>query len=141
MGLKADFKYHGTVASGSQLMESSSGTPGFQVMLECEDGNASFVIWLTEKNRKNADKYLKVLELDQSKLQDTTYLEYGLGQEIEGRKVTFGTKAEEYNGKTTVRVSWIGKASSDNLARTVSKYFGGNPPETKPVITDEDIPF
>lgn len=51
MNIKADARYNGIVAPGSQLYETQTGTLGYQVMLECADGSTSFVIWLTQKNR------------------------------------------------------------------------------------------
>jgi len=35
MSLRADTKYNGIVAPGSQLYETQTGTLGYQVMLEC----------------------------------------------------------------------------------------------------------
>ena len=61
MSIKADTKYNGVVAPGSQLYETQTGTLGYQVMLECPDGPTSFVIWLTQKNRERARRYFEAL--------------------------------------------------------------------------------
>ena len=54
-----------------------------------------------------------------------SYIEYQLGLDIEGREVSFGTKDEEYNGKHSVKVVWIGKKSDPNLSRSAARFFGG----------------
>jgi len=122
--IKADCKYNGTVAPGSQLYETQTGTLGYQVMLECPEGSTSFVIWLTDKNRERARKYFEILGVDSAMLKDPGYIEYQLGLDIEGREVSFGTKDEEYNGKHSVKVVWIGRKSDPNLSRSAARYFG-----------------
>jgi len=118
MSIKAETKYNGVVAPGSQLYETQTGTLGYQVMLECDDGPTSFVIWLTLKNRDRARRYIAVLGVDPDLLKDSGYIEYQLGLDIEGREVSFGTKDEEYSGKHSVKVVWIGKRSDPNLSRS-----------------------
>jgi hypothetical protein len=86
MSIKADTKYNGIVAPGSQLYETQTGTLGYQVMLECEDGLTSFVIWLTQKNRGRARRYFNVLGVDPEFLRDSSYIEYQLSLDIEGRE-------------------------------------------------------
>ncbi len=71
MSIKADTKYYGVVAPGSQLYETQTGTLGYQVMLECPDGPTSFVIWLTQKNRERARRYCEVLGVDPELLKDS----------------------------------------------------------------------
>lgn len=135
--IKADCKYNGIVASGSQLYETQTGTLGYQVMLECPEGATSFVIWLTDKNRDRAKKYFEILGVDELTLRDPGYIEYQLGLDIEGREVSFGTKDEEYNGKHSVKVVWIGKKSDPNLSRSAARFFGGNAETPR----TGDIPF
>ncbi len=131
MSIKADVKYNGIVAPGSQLYETQTGTLGYQVMLECGDGPTSFVIWLTQKNRERAQRYFEVLGVEPEQLKDPGYIEYQLGLDIEGRELCFGTKEEEYNGKHSVKVVWIGKRSDPNLSRSAARFFGST-------ITDGD---
>jgi len=131
MSIKADTKYNGTVAPGSQLYETQTGTLGYQVMLECADGPTSFVIWLTQKNRERARRYFEVLGVDPEKLKDSGYIEYQLGLDIEGREISFGNKEEEYNGKHNVKVVWIGKRSEPDHSRSAARFFGAT-------ITDGD---
>ena len=126
--IKADTKYNGTVMPGSALTETGTGTVSFQVNLQCEDGNAVYNIWMTDKNRENARKAFTALGVTPEQLQDSNYFEYQLGQDIEGREVAFGTKAEEYKGKTTIKVAWIGKHRDQldgGLASAAAKFFGG----------------
>ncbi len=125
MSVKADMKYNGVVGPGSHLYETQTGTLGYQITLECEDGSTSFVIWLTQKNRERARRYFEVLGVDLSLLKDSGYIEYQLGMDIEGREVSFGTKDEEYNGRHEIKVVWIGKKSDPNLSRSAARFFGG----------------
>ena len=124
MSIKADARYNGTVGPGSALYETQTGTLGYQVMLECADGPASFVIWLTQKNRERARKYFEALGVDQERLKDSGYIEYQLGLDIEGREVSFGTKEEEFNGRRSVKVVWIGRKPDPNLSRSAARFFG-----------------
>ena len=137
--IKADFKYNGVVAPGSQLYESQTGTLGYQVMLECAEGSTDFVIWLTDKNRKRAEKFFEVLGVDPGKLKDPDYIEYQLGLDIEGREVSFGTRSEEYNGRQSVKVFWIGKKSNPNLSRGAARFFGA--PIGEDGVHGLDTPF
>ncbi len=139
MSIKAVTKYNGVVAPGSQLHETQTGTLGYQVMLECPDGPASFVIWLTQKNRERARRYFEVLGVDPERLKDSGYIEYQLGLDIEGRELSFGTKEEEYNGRHNVKVVWIGKRSDPNLSRTAARFFGGSAGDGETV--GEETPF
>ena len=137
--IKPDCRYNATVAPGSALYETQTGTLGYQVMLDCADGSTSFVIWLTEKNRDRARRYFEALRVDSEKLKDPGYIEYQLGLDIEGREVSFGTKDEEYNGKHSVKVVWIGKKSDPDLSRSAARFFGGDV-DNRPSRPNE-IPF
>ncbi len=139
MSVKAETKYNGIVGPGSQLYESQTGSLGYQVMLECPDGSTSFVIWLTQKNRERSKKYFEVLGVDAELLKDPGYIEYQLGMDIEGREVSFGTKDEEYNGRHSVKVVWIGKKSDPNLSRSAARYFGSTITDSE--IRSDDTPF
>ena len=139
MNIKADARYNGIVAPGSQLYETQTGTLGYQVMLECEDGPTSFVIWLTQKNRDRARRYFEVLGIDPDLLKDSSYIEYQLGLDIEGREVSFGTKEEEYNGRRNVKGVWIGKRSDPNLSRSAARFFGATTGDGE--IPGEELAF
>jgi hypothetical protein len=78
------------------------------------------------------------LGVDAEKLRDWSYIEYKLALDIEGKEVSFGTKDEEYNGRHSVRVAWIGRKSDPNLSRSAARYFGGA--VDKPAYGG-DIPF
>ena len=137
--IKADCKYNGTVAPGSALYETQTGTLGYQVMLECPEGSTTFVIWLTDKNRDRARKYFEILGVDSAMLKDPGYIEYQLGLDIEGRELSFGTKDEEYNGKRSVKVVWIGRKSDPNLSRSAARFFGAAIGGEN--VGSSDIPF
>ncbi len=147
MGLKADHKYNGTVCPGSALIETQKGTLGYQVQLECEDGETSYTIWLTPKTRENAREcFEKALGVDPKKLEDGNYIEMQLALDIDGREVSFTTKEEEYKGKFKVKVAGLYKRSASNgvgLAKAAGSFFKGTglTPGADKGITDDDIPF
>jgi hypothetical protein len=150
MGIKADHKYHGKVALGSELIESQSGSLGYQVMLECEDGATSYIVWLTAKNRERAAKtFTEALGVPEERLTDQSYIENRLSSDIAGREVTFVTEEEEYKGKSRIKVAWLFKRSSSsggNPAKAAAAFFGGKSSKPEAVtpdnpITDDDIPF
>jgi hypothetical protein len=151
MGLKIDHKYHGTVRQGSEIIESQSGSLGYQVMLTCEDGDTSYTIWLTAKNRDRAEKDIYRGAGRQrgktSKLPATSKTNWHA--DITGREVTFVTEQEEYRGKTRIKVAWLFKRSASgggSPAKAVAGFFGKKAPGQEPPppaseITDDDIPF
>lgn len=142
MSLKAGKKYHGTVGAGSELIQSQSGTLGYQVNLECEDGESMYVIWLTPKNKERAEKtFTEALGIEKEKLINGNYIEFQLGLDITGREVTFVTQEEEYKGKTKVKVSFLFRRSAvtgGSPGKAAASFFGGAPATE---ITDDDIPF
>lgn len=140
MGIRSDQKYNGTVATGSCLYETFTGAVGYQVMLECEEGNTSYIIWLTEKNKERAKKcFVETLGVSEDSLKDPAYFDNTLALDIAGKDVTFGTKEEEYKGKRSVKVAWISKRREfdGDLSRSAASFFGGD----IPAIDDSDIPF
>ena len=139
--IKPDTKYAGKIGAGSQVIETQSGALGFQVQLECADGPTSFIIWLTEKNRLNAEKYFEILGADPKKLKQPAYIEHELPTFIAGREVSFGTKEEEFQGRKTVKVAWIGRKSEGNPSRAAAKFFGAKEEELPFVATDDDVGF
>lgn len=148
MTLRADQKYNGVIAPGSSLYETQTGSLGYQIQIESPDGSTSFTIWLTEKNRERAKKYFSILGVDEDKLQSQSYIENQLALDIEGKAISFGTKDEEYNGKHSIKVVWIGKKTDPNLARGAARFFGGNEPllpldnpKAPAEIDDNEIPF
>ncbi len=147
MPIKAGRKYAGVVTPGSSLIESQSGSLGYQVQLECEDGETSYTIWLTPKTRENAREcFEKALGVDPKKLEDGNYIEMQLALDIDGREVSFTTKEEEYKGKFKVKVSGLYRRSASNgvgLAKAAGSFFKGTglTPGADKGITDDDIPF
>jgi hypothetical protein len=142
MGLKADTKYTGKVREGSDLIESNSGSLGFQVMLECEDGYTDYTIWITPKNRERAERDFQTLGVSKEKLTDDRYLQNGVGRDIAGRPLKFWTVEETYKDKTRVKVAGIGRANSGGAAKSAAAIFGGKDADSPGTpITDDDIPF
>ncbi len=143
MGIKAPFKYHGEVTGGG-MMETQKGTLGYQVFLNCPDGETSYTIWLTAKNRDRArETFVEALGVDGNKLSDANYIENALSNDIVGRQVTFVTEEEEYNSKFRIKVAFLFKRSATadvKPAKAVADFFSGKVSSSNP-ITDEDIPF
>lgn len=144
MGLQAPYKYRGTV-TGGELMEAKTGSLGFRVFLECEDGTADYTIWLTAKNRDRAGiVFEEALGIHLSQLSDAEFISHHIGNAIQGRAVSFVTEEEEgQDGKFRVKVKWLNapsKAPSANAAKSMAEFFGAEPPPPH-VISDDDIPF
>ena len=137
MALIADSKYSGVVGVNSRMIESNKGSLGYQIPIQCSEGDTSFVIWLTDKNRKNALKCFASLDVTEEQLKDPNFVEYQLSLAIQGKEISFGTALNDYNGKQTIQVSWIGRKSTpaDGLSRAAAEFFGG-----KPAITNDDLP-
>jgi hypothetical protein len=138
MALRADVKYNGVIGSGAYFSYSVNGNLGFQIPITCDDGQTWFTLWLTEKNRVKATGALIMLGADQTKLASQSYLENFLPGAIAGKEISFGTKEDEYNGKISVKVAWIGKKTDPNVAKGAASFFGGVSPE--PVRNDEPLP-
>ena len=142
MSLRAGRKYHGTVTAGSELIQSQSGTLGYQVNLDCEDGEASYIIWLTPKNKERAETtFVEALGVDREQLINGNYLELQLGVDLCGREVTFTTVEEEYKGKSKVKVAFLFRRSAvtgSSPGKAAASFFGATPGTE---ILDEDIPF
>lgn len=148
MGLKRDNKYSGTITTGSRLISTQSGSLGYQINLICEDGETMFIVWLTPKNRAKAIKTFEMLGVTRQNLSNRSYLDLQLSIDIEGKEVSFGTREEEYNGKKSIKVSWIGKKSSADPAKDAADFFSQAPAsdvqqaeDNGPPIQDEDLPF
>ena len=137
MPIKPDRKYDGTIGPGAYFAYSTKGSLGFFIPLECEDGNTTFTLWLTEKNREKAMKTLEMLGADTAKLGNQNYIEMEMPNLISGKEISFGTKDEEYNGKTSTKVSWIGKRTDKDVAHGAAEFFGVK----QDPIGDNDIPF
>ncbi len=147
MGIRANQRYNGSVSPGSCLVESQSGTLGFQVMLECEDGETSYTIWLTPKSKEIAiETFEKALGVDPKKLEDGNYLELQLANDIAGREVTFTTRDEEYKGRSSIKVVGLYKRSASSglpLGKAASSFFKGTgltPQADKFRATEDDLP-
>lgn len=150
MPLKADMKYDGTIQPGAYFSYSMNGNLGFQIPIMCDDGQAWFTLWLTEKNRDKATKTLIMLGADPDKLSSQSYLENFLPNAISGKEISFGTKEDTYNDKTTVKISWIGKRTDPDVSKGAASFFGGKkisapagppPPESEFHVDESDVPF
>lgn len=146
MGLIADSKYSGVVGVNSHMIETNSGTLGYQIPIQWTEGDTSFTIWLTDKNRKNALKCFAALGVTEEQLSDQSFVEYKLALAIQGKEISFGTALNDYNGKQTVQVSWIGRKGTpaDGLSKAAAGFFGKKPVTTEldgDPITDADVPF
>lgn len=129
-------KYDGTVGSGACMITSQGGTLGFQLTLECEDGEIGHIIWLTENTKERALDTFAVLGVGETKLQNSTYVENQLANDITGKPVSFTTVEETYRDKTRVKVGFINKrgalAGGLSPAKAAAIFFGGKPNGTAP---------
>jgi hypothetical protein len=82
--------------------------------------------------------------VDPETLKDPGYNEYQLGLGIEGREVSFGTRDEEYNGKQSLSVVWIGTKSDPDLSRSAARFFSGKvdkPRNDAEKVSSNYVPF
>lgn len=150
MSIKADKKYNFEIIGG-EWIESNNGTLGFQIFLECEDGNADFTIWLTDNNREVAQRlFNKALGVSLDQLKDQFFMQHQLPSFVKGKIISGGTEEQEWKGKKKVRVKWINTKSQStdgNLAGAASFFFGGAPPqaenqdEGRQPGDEDDVPF
>lgn len=152
MSLRADSRYTGEVTRGT-LVESAKGTPGFEIMIECDEGTMIHTIWITPKTIEYAVKDFAIFDVTEEQLGRESFLRDELPLTIVGKPVTFGTKEEVYKGEAKVKCAWLGKPkgpTSATLEGSVAAMFRGEAApvaraEVKapgdPSILDDDIPF
>lgn len=139
------------LCTGGAWVRSSNDNPGFQVFLQCKDGNATFTIWLRgkdqEKTKEKAAKNLRTLGATDADMRSAAFLNYQLPLVVKDRPIRFGVAEEEYEGHKRMKVIWIGpkrKEPDPNAAAEAAAIFGGNgggPVTPEHPATDEDIPF
>lgn len=148
--LMPDKRYSGVILPGSALIESGKGTIGFQIQLSCEDGDTSFVVWLTRKNRDRAIATFTELGIPEAKLTSDAYIEHELGPALTGQVVAFGTREDSYKGKVRTVVAWVGKGSDTagnrSLSARAAGFFATQPAaeangKAAGELEDDDIPF
>ena len=110
-------------------------------VVDCLRDTAGITIGVPVSNpfRDRARRYFEVLGVDPEKLKDPGYIEYQLGLDIDGREVSFGTKDEEYNGRHSVKVVWIGRKSEPDLSRSAARFFSSSAAADS--VTGEQTPF
>ena len=129
MPIRVGKRYLGRVVEGRLFESSARKTPGFQILIDTEDGSIEYPIWLTKKNRDKAIRDFETLGVDPAQLSSRNFLTYELPRVVQGCEVVIEPKEEEYNGKTSVKVPWIGKpgaASEEEIAASVAVFFGGD---------------
>lgn len=113
-----------------------SQTTGIRVSIRVEDDReltTFFTVWVTAKNRDNAERDLKTLGVDPKMLRDAEYLSGPIFDTIRGRKFRFNTKREEYpkgSGKFDTKVSGIRPHGlpASTLAKQAAALFAQAPP-------------
>lgn len=148
MSVKPNQRYIGTVAAGSGFFEAmQKGTPGFQVLINTDDGATEYTIWLTTKTKEsgNAARDFKTLGVSMEQLKDRAFRE-NLGKRIEGTELSLETFLDSYQGKDRVKVRWIAPATGGTtLDEAVASFFGDAPKQPSsyavPPVDDDDVPF
>lgn len=131
MAVKTGKRYTGRVVEG-RFFESQRNTPGFQLLLDCEDGSIDYPIWLTAKNRDKARRDFATLGVEPGQLTDRSFMTYQLPQIVQGVEVMFEARSEEYpqgSGTMQTKVAWIGKPSAggeEAIAANAVALFGGS---------------
>jgi len=135
-------RYTGRVTR-AKLTESQKGTPGFEILIECEEGAMTHTIWITAKNIDRAVKDFAVFDVSEEMLDSETFLRDVLPEKIIGKLVTFGTKEETYQDKTSIKCAWInkGRDASESLEASVAGIFRAAKKAENADFEDGDIPF
>lgn len=150
MSLRDGRTYDGVIQKATWIASRAKGTTGLQVDVETPEGDyISHVWWVTEKTKERFAKDMADFGIEEDKLRSGTFLKYELLSMLVGHDVTFTTKAETYNGNTSIKVGFLNakKGPSDprGIEYAVASLFGGT--EEAPAdhtgsnLTDDDIPF
>lgn len=140
-------RYNGEVSACSGLFQSpTKGTVGFafSVRPNGEDKELPYIIWLKpeEKSIKRAKDEFSILGITTDHLASASYMEHRAPEAIMGRPVSFTAKAEEFEGRTTMKAAFLGRQRSQSLASEVAAMFGGEPTErSSEQPNDEPSPF
>ena len=143
--LRPDTRYTGTIVDGG-IYEANSGTLGYQLLLDCEDGATDFVIWLTPKSKEKAEKTFVALGIDPKALRSETGIE-GIASQLAGMEVVFGTREEEYLGKKRVKVFWVdkpkegGASAGSPLARAAAFFAEPGAAKSAPSDDSDSVPW
>lgn len=146
--LHADRRYTGTI-TGACWMESSKGTPGLSLDIETTDGGfITHVVYFSDKSVKFNRELLEKFGVTAEQIRSGSYMQYELLSYLTGKEVTFQTKAEEYNGKVSIKLAWLAPKTAPTDSRgtgySVAQMFGGSeePADTTGAnLSDDDIPF
>lgn len=104
MSYEAGKKYSVVIAAAG-LMESSQGTPGIEVILNCDEhGETKHVLWLTPKTKDRTASVLEEFGILPAEIPQ--FLEDGC-ERLVGQVAEIDVRAEEYRGETRVRVAWL----------------------------------
>lgn len=143
MALVDGKRYNAEVIS-AEFIAAQSGNPGLQLFLETDDGDpCDTVIWMTPKAAANARKTLtEVLGVSSSDLDDEGFVANRLCPSLAGARLSFVARAEEYNGKTKVKVGFLNKESivgDTPLGMVAARMLGARPKSEAP--GDDEVPF
>jgi hypothetical protein len=161
--LQPDQKYQGKVERGQMIRSKNKGTTGFEVLIAVpEQGDSIFhTIWITAGGRERAGRDLISLGADPEAFSQkadeseaafrqrlATYLNGPLAEDVAGKTITFGTKAEEYQGKLYTKVKWLGErkasgepAASKEIADAASILAGFEPFSASTENSEDEIPW
>lgn len=127
--IEAGKQYVGKVDPGAAFIEAGTGTVGFLLTLRAPEGAIEYTIWCSAKNKERAAKDFGTLGCDVARMNEEEYVR-SIPDLIAGKEIPFGTKLEEYQGKTRVKVGYIGewqaKRAVESGPRAVASLFGGS---------------
>lgn len=160
--------YNGTIEGPGRWGNSSKGTLGFSFSIRCDETNdlTDFTIWLTPKTAERAIESFEIFGITAADLGNASYAENHLPSAVEGKPLSFKMKEEEYNGRRSLKVAFIGarreamaegsagaaaakffrKAAGLATAAEIEKPAPKNewsdaPPDDGAPPHDDDIPF
>jgi hypothetical protein len=127
----------------AELMDSPrTGTQGIELEFHTVEGNAQYILWLTNRNRDQVNRTLSILGVSNP----SDFLQRPDDDDLArlvGAHCNLKMGADKYKGKTTVCVKYI-NSSKTAVDRERAAAFFRNGSETAVTASepdDDDVPF
>jgi hypothetical protein len=133
-------KYVAECIAAELTSSPTTGNDGIELTFQTEEGITTHTLWLTEKNRDQVYRTLSALGVPDPTHFDPLEGDLSL---ICGASCVLIMGAEEYNGKTRMRVRWINRKAPVKR-ESVAAYFRRQNQKAPVAATgpdDDDIPF
>jgi hypothetical protein len=133
-------KYAAECVSAKLTASPKTGTEGIELRFQTEEGTTEDTLWLTDKTIDQVDRVLKILGVDPENFNP---LNGDLDLLLGGRCI-LKMGAEEFKGKTKIRVHWIDPLEVPINRERVAAFFNRQKQKVPVAATapdNDDIPF